>query len=687
MKHLLIVVHLQEMRIKILCLSIVVHLQEISLPIMVLFSCPVETKRHRKKKKSTSGKTHDSKIRKQDKKILVKPINKKKEHMTNVSTNNGPSSRDPDPFQYDDIFSNNGPSSRDPVPFQYNDMFSNNGPSSRDPVPFQYDDMFSNNGPSSRDPDPFLYKDISSNNVSSSMHPWSRFRPVDMQPISSNNVSSSRDMYKQDTTGHTLPWITQKLSKDQLLQQNLQRPMDQQKIKRITTKNLEIIRELTEDSKANYQITTRKKHTKNHVPINDDGIRILANYISGTKRQIRSIELPDNKITNNGLIMLVDSLQKQQNFIRKVNLKNNSFHDKGVSVLAAFLRDAHFLRELDLENNPIGIEGIRSLLDLAKANISLLNLKFNVYVDNKEEDICPVCHESDFVDPVVVNCCGKTFCRECIVKSLRFWGKCPHCSTENINFTQKRRNLRKGFFDSSNRQFLRNFPEATFQNLSKQINFRIAYDILDEKMQKTLIELFAQIKFNVDFQDFYNRNKIGKENRYIAEYAPSKDKIISFYIERQRDYPNLDRDLMSKLKQWIETKTQKSIQVIEKARNMETIGRVMEKHPIFDNEENKKKILKTLKSDDELIIVMIPTSSIYVFQVQKKGTSYNSYNNPDVIKITHIFTDLINQNIYRFDAGDLADEILQDYYYRNFKIFGIDRNPFSPGRLSLIWKL
>ena len=519
------------------------------------------------------------------------------------------------------------------------------------------------------------------------MHPWSRFRPVDMQPISSNNVSSSRDMYKQDTTGHTLPWITQKLSKDQLLQQNLQRPMDQQKIKRITTKNLEIIRELTEDSKANYQITTRKKHTKNHVPINDDGIRILANYISGTKRQIRSIELPDNKITNNGLIMLVDSLQKQQNFIRKVNLKNNSFHDKGVSVLAAFLRDAHFLRELDLENNPIGIEGIRSLLDLAKANISLLNLKFNVYVDNKEEDICPVCHESDFVDPVVVNCCGKTFCRECIVKSLRFWGKCPHCSTENINFTQKRRNLRKGFFDSSNRQFLRNFPEATFQNLSKQINFRIAYDILDEKMQKTLIELFAQIKFNVDFQDFYNRNKIGKENRYIAEYAPSKDKIISFYIERQRDYPNLDRDLMSKLKQWIETKTQKSIQVIEKARNMETIGRVMEKHPIFDNEENKKKILKTLKSDDELIIVMIPTSSIYVFQVQKKGTSYNSYNNPDVIKITHIFTDLINQNIYRFDAGDLADEILQDYYYRNFKIFGIDRNPFSPGRLSLIWKL
>ena len=639
------------------------------------------------KKKSTSGKTHDSKIRKQDKKILVKPINKKKEHMTNVSTNNGPSSRDPDPFQYDDIFSNNGPSSRDPVPFQYNDMFSNNGPSSRDPVPFQYDDMFSNNGPSSRDPDPFLYKDISSNNVSSSMHPWSRFRPVDMQPISSNNVSSSRDMYKQDTTGHTLPWITQKLSKDQLLQQNLQRPMDQQKIKRITTKNLEIIRELTEDSKANYQITTRKKHTKNHVPINDDGIRILANYISGTKRQIRSIELPDNKITNNGLIMLVDSLQKQQNFIRKVNLKNNSFHDKGVSVLAAFLRDAHFLRELDLENNPIGIEGIRSLLDLAKANISLLNLKFNVYVDNKEEDICPVCHESDFVDPVVVNCCGKTFCRECIVKSLRFWGKCPHCSTENINFTQKRRNLRKGFFDSSNRQFLRNFPEATFQNLSKQINFRIAYDILDEKMQKTLIELFAQIKFNVDFQDFYNRNKIGKENRYIAEYAPSKDKIISFYIERQRDYPNLDRDLMSKLKQWIETKTQKSIQVIEKARNMETIGRVMEKHPIFDNEENKKKILKTLKSDDELIIVMIPTSSIYVFQVQKKGTSYNSYNNPDVIKITHIFTDLINQNIYRFDAGDLADEILQDYYYRNFKIFGIDRNPFSPGRLSLIWKL
>jgi hypothetical protein len=661
--------------------------------------------RTQKKKKSTSGKTHDSKIRRQDKKIVVKPISKKKEHMTDVSTNYGPSSRDPDPFQYDDIFSNNGPSSRDPDPFLYDDIFSNNGPSSRDPDPFLYDDIFSNNGPSSSSG--FSSRDMQ---PISSMHPWSRFRPVDMRPISSNNASSSRDMYKQNTTGHTLPWITQKLSKDQLLQQNLDRQINQfwkhQENTRITTKKLEkleqvkknnekhnekkkeqnirqltpIITELTEDSKANYQITTRKKHTKidqDHVPIDDDGIKILANYISGTKRQIRSIALPDNNITDDGVMMLVDSLQEQQRFIRKVNLKNNFFNDKGVSVLATFLKNAHLLRELDLTDNPIGIQGIRSLLDLAKANISLLNLKFNVYVDNKEEDICPVCHESDFVDPVVVNCCGKTFCRECIVKCLRFRGKCPTCSTENINFTQKRRNLRKGFFDSSNRQFLRNFPEVTFQHLSKQINFRLAYDILDGKRQKTLIELFAQIKFNVDFQDFYNDNKIGKRNNHIAEYAPSEDKIISFYLERQRDYPNLDTDLMSKLKQWIETKTHKSIQVIEKARNMKTIGTVMEKHPIFENEENKKKILKTLKSDDELIIVMIPTSRIHVLKELKKGTYKISYY---YVQIKRIFTDYSN-------GDDLASEIWKKYYDENLKIFGIDRNPYFPEYLSLIWAL
>jgi hypothetical protein len=97
-----------------------------------------------------------------------------------------------------------------PIPFQNDDMFSNL---------FQNSDMFSNDGPPSKDP--FQY-DIFSNNCPFSS---SGFSSTDMQPISSNNVSSSMDMYKQHTT-------------DQLLQRNLQRPMDQKKIK-IATKKME----------------------------------------------------------------------------------------------------------------------------------------------------------------------------------------------------------------------------------------------------------------------------------------------------------------------------------------------------------------------------------------------------------------------------------------------------------------
>ena len=694
-----------------------------------------------KKKKSTLGKPRNSKIGEgeKDKKILVKQISKKKRHTVDVSTNYGPSSRGPIPFQNDDMFSNL---------FQNSDMFSNDGPPSKDPFPYD-DNIFSNNCPFSS----------------------SGFSSTDMQPISSNNVSSSMDMYKQNTT-------------DQLLQRNLQRPMDQKKIK-IATKKMEqqrkniekikekkeekniqqltpIIKDLQENSTNNYQIKNRNKQTtiyqqvpfrrfrtireQGHVPIDDDGIEILAKSISNTKRQITSIELPDNKITDNGVIMLVESLQEQnkQNFIRKVNLKNNFFKDKGVSVLATFLKNAHFLRKLDLTDNHIGIQGIRSLLDLAKANISLLILKFNVNIDedkvedevkvkvededevkvkvededevkvkvedevkvkvededkvedevkvkveDEDEDMCPICRESKYKDPVVVSCCGKTFCKECIESCFTEEKKmCPLCRTENIYIVDRPHILRAPFFDSSNINFLQKFPKVAFSNLSEKRNYIQAYGIRDEEIQEALTELFKQIKFNRQFEQFYKRHRRNVNN--TNQFAPSVDKIVSFYLEIQTKYPNLEGDLMSKLKEWIETKTQKTIDELEEEKNMKTIDKIMKQHRNLDNKDNRETILDSLKSDDELIIVMIPTSNIHVVKVQRK--SYHSYNSPDVINIKGIFTDFINKNnqninIYNVNAQDLAYEIVKDFSSGKYKVFGIDRNPYFLKKLSLIWKL
>ena len=655
-----------------------------------------------KKKKSTLGKPRNSKIGEgeKDKKILVKQISKKKRHTVDVSTNYGPSSRGPIPFQNDDMFSNL---------FQNSDMFSNDGPPSKDPFPYD-DNIFSNNCPFSS----------------------SGFSSTDMQPISSNNVSSSMDMYKQNTT-------------DQLLQRNLQRPMDQKKIK-IATKKMEqqrkniekikekkeekniqqltpIIKDLQENSTNNYQIKNRNKQTtiyqqvpfrrfrtireQGHVPIDDDGIEILAKSISNTKRQITSIELPDNKITDNGVIMLVESLQEQnkQNFIRKVNLKNNFFKDKGVSVLATFLKNAHFLRKLDLTDNPIGIQGIRSLLDLAKANISLLILKFNVNIDedkvedevkvkveDEDEDMCPICRESKYKDPVVVSCCGKTFCKECIESCFTEEKKmCPLCRTENIYIVDRPHILRAPFFDSSNINFLQKFPKVAFSNLSEKRNYIQAYGIRDEEIQEALTELFKQIKFNRQFEQFYKRHRRNVNN--TNQFAPSVDKIVSFYLEIQTKYPNLEGDLMSKLKEWIETKTQKTIDELDEEKNMKTIDKIMKQHRNLDNKDNRETILDSLKSDDELIIVMIPTSNIHVVKVQRK--SYHSYNSPDVINIKGIFTDFINKNnknnqninIYNVNAQDLAYEIVKDFSSGKYKVFGIDRNPYFLKKLSLIWKL
>ena len=106
-----------------------------------------------------------------------------------------------------------------------------------------------------------------------------------------------------------------------------------------------------------------------------------------------------------------------------------------------------------------------------------------------------------------------------------------------------------------------------------------------------------------------------------------------------------------------------------------------------------EKLSGSLKSDDELIIVMIPTSNIHVVKVQRK--SYHSYNSPDVINIKGIFTDFINKNnknnqninIYNVNAQDLAYEIVKDFSSGKYKVFGIDRNPYFLKKLSLIWKL
>lgn len=564
-----------------------------------------------RKKKSTSGKTHNSKIRKQDKKILVKPNSKKKRHTVDVSTNYGPSSRGPIPFQNDDMFSNL---------FQNSDMFSNDGPSSKDPY---YDPFF----------------------------------------LSSNRLLQAE----------TINFL-----KDQ-----------QEESKNLEQRLMTIFIELQKNQETDFDINTSGEKSDSS-PIGDDGIEILKNYILDTKRHITSIELPNNKITDIGVGRLVASLRNQVNFIREVNLRNNNFSDRGVKVLATFLKDAHFLRKLDLKGNPIEIDGIKSLLELAKANISLLDLKFHVENDilpKEEDDECMICYETfTFTDTdlVMVLCCGKFFHREC----LGIWRDrsmtCPACR-QKTTFKKVGRNIDSSLtsvFDTSKRKFLALFPRLPAIYESK-------HGIENNEKQNKLNELFVQIKFNVDFQQFYRK----KRNIHNSEHTPTKDEIIEFYLNEQRDRPKIlnreltekekkEEDLMSKLKQWIEAKEKRSISDIDVARRKIRMENIIKEYFIPDTEENRKTILNSLKSDDELIIVMFPTSTIHVLKVKRQTYFSLPYYNLHITKILRIFG-----GIDDFDRQELACNIMNGYFYQKYKIFGIDRNPNNPDKLSLIWKL
>ncbi len=69
------------------------------------------------------------------------------------------------------------------------------------------------------------------------------------------------------------------------------------------------------------------------------------------------------------------------------------------------------------------------------------------FVDKVPEDnICSIC-TNILTEPVLIECCGKLFCQECLSKWLQKQKSCPHCRDTELKYIKDRR--MKRIIDSS----------------------------------------------------------------------------------------------------------------------------------------------------------------------------------------------------------------------------------------------
>jgi len=111
-----------------------------------------------------------------------------------------------------------------------------------------------------------------------------------------------------------------------------------------------------------------------HFDINDKGIdtRDVKNILSRVDRDLKTINLPNNRIGSLGVEYLVE--RNKNDTVDTVDLSGNNIEARGAISIARMLKKSKTLKTLSLESTKIGPKGAEAIAEALKENTSLKSL-------------------------------------------------------------------------------------------------------------------------------------------------------------------------------------------------------------------------------------------------------------------------------------------------------------------------
>ncbi|MDC3321640.1 hypothetical protein OAV88_03465, partial [bacterium] len=115
--------------------------------------------------------------------------------------------------------------------------------------------------------------------------------------------------------------------------------------------------------------------------IDDEGARVLVNWILLRTKSLRNLDLASNEITDVGASKISEALSSSSSTLYTLDLSKNEIKDDGaVSIANALKQSSSVLRTLHLEHNPFTSQASREIAKMARVNLSLTHLSFAHYV-------------------------------------------------------------------------------------------------------------------------------------------------------------------------------------------------------------------------------------------------------------------------------------------------------------------
>lgn len=101
----------------------------------------------------------------------------------------------------------------------------------------------------------------------------------------------------------------------------------------------------------------------------DSGLQYICEYIKISKN-VKSLKLLKNKITNDGVIILLKALSENNSLI-SLNLSQNSLSDKVLDIFSNFFQNSHSIKLLCLNQNNINVRNAKNkMMDFKKMGIT-----------------------------------------------------------------------------------------------------------------------------------------------------------------------------------------------------------------------------------------------------------------------------------------------------------------------------
>jgi hypothetical protein len=124
-------------------------------------------------------------------------------------------------------------------------------------------------------------------------------------------------------------------------------------------------------------------------------------------------------------------------------------------------------------------------------------------VTNVDDLTCIICLNICF-KPVMVKCCERLICSECIKSVLKYAYKCPYCNNQNINF------------DKPPKIISRLFENLIFKCTKTGCQEKIKYYFYFDHMYNTCSYKEDKYKFCKDCESIVDKIHTCKDSKYIC---------------------------------------------------------------------------------------------------------------------------------------------------------------------------